>query len=150
MRCVPEFCVLCAVSRPERRSGRRHTLDSRVIATFMVGVNGVILFAIGLASLTPHERLKIWWRNRSKVPSNLFSEDGLPWPWVALSAVVAYALLVWGLLAWRLSLDFHTRTFGIAAAQLLVVLVFITRDVLFLQLCTLTRMRQPIVKGFFL
>jgi len=127
-----------------------YTLDSRVIATFMVGINGMILFAIGLASLTPHERLKVWWRNRSEGMISLFSEDGLPWPWLALSSVVAYALLVWGLLSWRLSLDFHTRTFGTAAVQLLVVLVFITRDILFIQWCTLTRLRQPVVKGFFL
>jgi hypothetical protein len=127
-----------------------YTLDSRLIATFMVGINGMILFAIGLASLTPHERLKVWWRNRSEGIISLFSEDGLPWPWLALSSLVAYGLLVWGLLSWRLSLDFQTRTFGTAAAQLLVVLVFITRDILFIQWCTLTRMRQPVVKGFFL
>lgn len=125
-------------------------LDSRIIGTFMVAINAVILFAIGLASLTPHERLRVWWRKRAEGATGLFSEDGLPWPWLALSAVVAYALMVWGLLAWRLSLDFHTRTFGTAAVQLLVVLVFITRDVLFIQWCTLTRMRQPVVKGFFL
>ena len=34
-------------------------------------------------------------------------------------------------------------------ALLLVVLVFITRDILFIQWCTLTRMRQPVLKGFF-
>jgi len=31
---------------------------------------------------------------------------------------------------------------------LLVILVFITRDILFIQWCTLTRLRQPVVKGF--
>jgi hypothetical protein len=72
----------------------------------------------------------------------------LPWPWLALSALVAYALMVWGLLAWRLSLDFHVRSLAVAAVQLLIVLVFITRDILFIQWCTLTRLRQPVVKGF--
>ena len=102
-----------------------------------------------MATLTPHERLKVWWRQRAAGTTSLFSEDGLPWPWLALSAVVAYALMVWGLLAWRLSMDFHTRTLGTAAVQLLIVLVFITRDILFIQWCTLTRMRQPVLKGFF-
>jgi hypothetical protein len=122
-------------------------INSRILATFMVCINGLILFAIGLATLTPHERLKIWWRQRAAGAAGLFSEDGLPWPWLALSALVAYALMVWGLVAWRLSLDFHVRSLGMAAVQLLIVLVFITRDVLFIQWCTLTRLRQPIVKG---
>ena len=124
-----------------------HNPPSGEFATFMVCTNGVILFAIGLATLTPHERLKIWWRQRATGAAALFSEDGLPWPWLAISALVAYALMVWGLLAWRLSLDFHLRSLGLAALQLLVVLVFITREVLFIQWCTLTRLRQPVVKG---
>ena len=124
-----------------------HSPPSAELATFMVSINGVILFAIGLATLTPHERLKIWWRERSGGTGALFSENGLPWPWLALSALVAYALMAWGLLAWRLSLDFHVRSLGMAAVQLLIVLAFITRDVLFIQWCTLTRLRQPIVKG---
>jgi hypothetical protein len=124
--------------------------DSQVLATFMVSINGAILFAVGLATLTPQERLKVWWRQREAGTTSLFSEDGLPWPWLVLSAVVAYGLMVWGLLAWRSSMDFHTRSLGMAAAQLVVVLVFITRDILFIQWCTLTRMRQPVLKGFFL
>ena len=124
-----------------------HNPQSGELATFMVAINGIILFAIGLATLTPHERLKIWWRERIAGTGALFSENGLPWPWLALSALVAYALMVWGLLAWRLSLDFHVRSLGMAAVQLLIVLVFITRDVLFIQWSTLTRLRQPIVKG---
>lgn len=126
-----------------------YATDSRLLATFMVSINGAILFAMGLATLTPQERLKVWWRQRAAGTTSLFSEDGLPWPWLVLSAVVAYALMVWGLLAWRLSMDFHTRALGMAAVQLLVVLIFITRDILFIQWCTLTRMRQPVVKGFF-
>ena len=124
-----------------------HNPQSSDFATFMVSINGVILFSIGLATLTPHERLKIWWRERIAGTGALFSENGLPWPWLALSALVAYALMVWGLLAWRLSLDFQIRSLGTAAVQLLIVLAFITRDVLFIQWCTLTRLRQPIVKG---
>jgi hypothetical protein len=38
-------------------------------------------------------------------------------------------------------------TLQTAAVQLLLVLVFVTRDVLFLQWCMLTRLRQPVVKG---
>jgi hypothetical protein len=125
----------------------RSTVQATELATFMVCINGLILFAVGLATLTPHERLKVWWRQRAAGGAVLFSEDGLPWPWLAISALVAYALMVWGLLAWRLSLDFRVRSLGMAAMQLMIVLVFITREVLFIQWCTLTRLRQPVVKG---
>jgi hypothetical protein len=128
-------------------SSRGSTVQSDELTTFMVGLNGAILFVVGLASLTPQERLKVWWRGRAEETSNMFSEDGLPWPWLALSAVVAYALLVWGLLAWRFALDFRPGSLRTAAMQLLVVLIFITRDLLFIQWCTLTRFRQPVLKG---
>ena len=123
-------------------------VKSGELATFMVSINGAILFAMGLATLTPHERLKVWWRGRLAGTMSMFSEDGLSWPWLALSALVAYALMVWGLLAWRPALDFHVRSLAVAGVQLLVILVFITRDILFIQWCTLTRLRQPVVKGF--
>lgn len=124
------------------------SLKSSDVATFMVEVNGFILFAIGLATLTPPERLRVWWRGRSEGSSSIFSENGLPWPWLAASAIVAYALLVWGLMAWKPSLNFSPDSLRIAGLQLLVVLIYITRDILFVQWCTLTRLRQPVVKGF--
>lgn len=140
--------VFYTLLRPTHRlSDVGSDISSQALTTFMVCINGLILFAIGLATLTPHERLKVWWRQRAAGVAALFSEDGLPWPWLAISALVAYALMVWGLLAWRLSLEFHLRSLGMAALQLLVVLVFITREVLFIQWCTLTRLRQPVVKG---
>jgi len=122
-------------------------VKSDVLAGFVVGLNGVILFVIGLASLTPPERLKVWWRERSEGHGGMFSADGLPWPWLVLSAAVAYGLMVWGLLAWRFALDFHSSSLRTAALQLAVVLVFVTRDILFIQWCTLTRLRQPVLKG---
>jgi hypothetical protein len=122
-------------------------LDSDELATFMVALNGAILFLIGLGSLTPQERLKVWWRGRAEGTSSMFSEEGLPWPWLVLSAMVAYALMAWGLLTWRLSLDFHPRSLRAAALEMLVILIFITRDILFIQWCTLTRLRQPVLKG---
>jgi ABC-2 type transport system permease protein len=129
-------------------SSNGSVVKSDDIATFMVSLNGAILFLVGLGSLTPHERLKVWWRSRAEGTSGMFSEDGLPWPWLVLSAAVAYGLMVWGVLAWRLSLDFHPGSLRAAALELLVVLIFITRDILFIQWCTLTRFRQPVVKGF--
>jgi hypothetical protein len=133
------------LNTPGRMRGWFH--DSSGVAVFAVGMNALILFLMGLATLTPHERLKVWRRRRASGQANLFADDGLPWPWLAISAVVAYAFMVWGLLAWDhvLPLDMHTLL--TAAIRLLVVLVFVMRDVLFLQWCMLTRLRQPIVKG---
>ena len=116
-------------------------------ATFVCAVNLAILLAIGLATLTPHERLKVWSRLRSTRQASLFSEDGLPWPWLVLSAVVAYGLMVWGLFTWKHVLGPVGSALAGGAVQLLVALIFVTRDVLFIQWCKLTGLRSPLLKG---
>jgi hypothetical protein len=121
--------------------------DAKSVALFAVAMNGLILFLMGLATLTPEERLKVWRRKQATGGSAVFADDGLPWPWLGISAVVAYALMIWGLLAWDHALPLDTATLQTAAIRLLLVLVFVTRDVLFLQWCVLTRLRQPLVKG---
>jgi hypothetical protein len=121
--------------------------DARSVAVFAVAMNGLFLFLMGLATLTPQERLKVWRRKRANGESAIFADDGLPWPWLGISAVVAYALMVWGLFAWDHTLPLDSSTLQTAAIRLLLVLVFVMRDVLFLQWCMLTRLRQPVVKG---
>jgi ABC-2 type transport system permease protein len=116
-------------------------------ATLMVGLNTLVLALMGLATLTPHERLKVWWRRNHSKQAGIFAEDGLPWPWLAISAVIAYGLMIWGLSAWKESLGYNPKAFQSGAIQLLAILIFITRDVLFIQWCTLTRMRAPALKG---
>jgi len=127
---------------PERLFGAHN------FATTMLLINGVVLFAVGLATLTPHEHLKMWWRRRLEGRSNLLSEGGPPWPWLVLSAVAAYAVLALGLFVWRKELPIDARLFMGTAVESLVVCVFVTRDVLFVQWCRLTRLRSPIIKGF--
>ncbi len=121
--------------------------DAKSVATFAVAINGLILFLMGLATLTPQERLNVWRRKRATGEAKMFADDGLPWPWLAISAIVAYGLMIWGLMAWGHALPLGKGTLQTAAVQLLIVLVFVTRDVLFLQWCMLTRLRQPVVKG---
>jgi hypothetical protein len=116
-------------------------------ATFVCAVNLAILLAMGLATLTPHERLKVWSRLRAAHETSLFSEDGLPWPWLVLSAVVAYGLMVWGLFTWKHVLGPVGSALAGGAVQLLVALIFVTRDVLFIQWCKLTGLRSPLLKG---
>jgi len=119
----------------------------RELATFMVGLNTLILALMGLATLTPHERLKVWWRRSRAREAGIFAEDGLPWPWLAISAAIAYGFMIWGLSAWKSVLGYDPKVFESGAVQLLGILIFITRDVLFIQWCTLTRMRAPVLKG---
>jgi hypothetical protein len=118
---------------------------------FAIGIvmfNAVVLFAIGLATLTPPERLKAWWRERAAHRASLFDENGPPWPWPAVSAIVAYVMLTVGLHILKPVVGFERGQEGRVALQLLAVLIFVTRDILFLQWCRLTRMRDPVMKGF--
>lgn len=121
--------------------------DARSVAAFAVAMNGLILFLMGLATLTPHERLKVWQRTRKAGAPGLFANDGPAWPWLGVSAAVAYGLMIWGLLAWDHTLPVNLSTLQEGAVRLVVVMVFVMRDVLFLQWCMLTRLRQPVVKG---
>jgi len=114
---------------------------------FMVAVNGLILFAMGLAMLTSSERLRVWWRTRSTTRWALFAEDGPQWPWLVLSAGVGYGLMVWGLFAWKNELGFESEALKAGLVEFAVVLIFIARDITFIQWCRLTRMRAPVLKG---
>jgi hypothetical protein len=51
------------------------------------------------------------------------------------------------LLAWKSAVAFQTRALATSGIQLLVLLSFVVRDVLFVQWCKLSRMRQPVLKG---
>ncbi len=139
--------LIYALFRPSSEIDKL-AIPSRDLATWAAVMNGVILFVVGLSTLTPRERLKVWWRERAGGWVNLFSEEGLPWPWIALSAVVAYALMIWGLLAWRHALTFDGDALKSAGVMMLAIAIFVIRDVLFLQWCMLTRLRQPVMKGF--
>ncbi len=131
----------------DRLRGRVRMLYAENFASFMVAVSGFILFAMGLAMITPFDHLKIWWRSRIGLKS-LLAEDGLPWPWLVVSAAVGYALFVWGMFVWKNEVGFDRNLLLSGLLQSIAALVFVTRDILFLQWCRLTRMRAPILKGF--
>jgi hypothetical protein len=117
------------------------------IARFTIALNGIILFAVGLATLTPAERLKVWWRRRATGEETYFSQSGLPWPWLAATALVAYALLLAEAVGLRGSIALDRWQLGPAALGLFAVLSFVTWNTLFLQWCNLTHMKRPLVKG---
>jgi hypothetical protein len=124
------------------------SLSPDMVPSLAMTLNGLILFVVGLATLTPRERLKVWWRRRSAGEERYFSEFGLPWPWLVATAFVAYALLLAEAAGLRGAIPVGEWHLGAAALQLLTVLIFVTRDILFLQWCDLTHMKRPLVKGF--
>lgn len=117
------------------------------VATLAMAMNGLFIFVVGLTTLAPHERLKVWWRRRAAGEGKYFSSSGLSWPWLIAVALVAYVLLVAEAAGLRSAIPFERWHLGRAAIELLVLLIFAVRDVLFLQWCNVTRMKRPLVKG---
>ena len=117
------------------------------VSSLAMGVNGLFLILVGLATLSPHEKLKAWWRKRASGAEGYFSEAGLPWPWLVASALVAYLLLAAEAFGMRSAVSLDRWHLGTAAVQLLVLLIFAARDILFLQWCALTSMKRPLIKG---
>ena len=109
-----------------------------------VGLNILLAYIVGLFTLTPRDRLQVWWRGQVRARWLRLSEDGLSWPWLVVSVGVAYIGLASGraLLTSPVAPDDWTQ--ARAALHLLVALVFVARDVLFLQWARLTQMKQPV------
>lgn len=133
--------VLYAVLDPTRGNSFSTASD---FVSFMVLINGIIFFFLGVALLSTSERIDP--ESLLSVRS-LFSGNGLQWPWLMISAAVSYLLLIWGLYMWKDQIGFDSHLMAWGAVSMLIVLVFITRDVLFIQWCKLTRLRSPVVKG---
>ncbi len=112
-------------------------------------LTGATTAMVGLATLSPPERLKIWSRRREAGEEGYLSEDGLPWPWMIVTAAMGFGMLLAQTLALRNGpgREFHLTYAAIAALQLL---AFTMRDVVFLQWCKLTRMKSPVSKGVLL
>ena len=117
------------------------------VASYAVGWNAVFLFLIGLAALSPHEKLKVWWRKWRAGESSYFAPDGLPWPWLVPAAIIGYAMLVAEALGMHAEIPLGEWSLGMAAMAFGAFLAFTIRDVLFLQWCLLTRMKHPVMKG---
>ncbi len=117
------------------------------ITAYAVSWNGLFLFLIGLAALSPHEKLKVWWRKWKAGQSSYFAPDGLPWPWLVPAAIIGYAMLAAEALGMRTAIPPGEWRLSIAAMAFAAFLVFTIRDVLFLQWCLLTRMKHPVIKG---
>jgi hypothetical protein len=118
------------------------------ISNIAVVLNAVIIFAVGVATLTPAEKLKVWWRRAAAAGASWFVGDAPLWPWLVVAAMSAYFLLAVEAAALSGIVSFRQWPLGSAAVQLLTFLIFAVRDVLFLQWCLLTRMKHQVLKGF--
>jgi len=116
-------------------------------ASYAVAWNALFIFLIGVAALSPHEKLKIWWRKWKGGEGSYFAADGLPWPWLVPAAVIGYGMLAAEALGMRSVVPVGEWRLGIAAMAFGAFLVFTARDILFLQWCLLTRMNHPVMKG---
>ncbi|HXZ27688.1 MAG TPA: hypothetical protein VEG08_06775 [Terriglobales bacterium] len=125
----------------------KYKITPTEVGSVALVVNACILLLVGLATLTPHEQLKMWWRRRAAGQASYFSSDGLPWPWLVLTAVGAYLFMLGAALALHRSAPLAQWPWKVMALELTTVLVYIVSAVLFLQFCNLTRMKRPILKG---
>lgn len=141
--------LLYALLDPNRVSSAYdyRLISPKDVSALVLGLNAMILFVIGAAMLTPHEKLKVWWRRRAAGQESYFSESGLGWPWLIPAALIAYAFLAAEAAGLRGAVPLGEWGLGYTAVRLLVYLVFIIRDTSFLQWCNLTRMKNPVVKG---
>jgi ABC-type transport system involved in multi-copper enzyme maturation permease subunit len=117
------------------------------VAGLAMSWNAVILYMVGIAALTPREKLKVWWRRWSAGEESYLSDRGLPWPWLLPAAAIALAMLFADALGMTSIVPLGRWQIAQASLQLLAFLMFVTRDVMFLQWCTVTRMRRPLLKG---
>ncbi|HLY62146.1 MAG TPA: hypothetical protein VKV95_15500 [Terriglobia bacterium] len=125
-----------------------HLISQHQLAISAVAFNAFILYLIGIATLSPHEKLKVWWRAYEARDASYFSESGPSWLWLIPAALIAYLMLVAEALGMRARVSLDQWDLGIAAAVLGVTLIFVIRDILFLQWAGLTRMKRPLLKGF--
>ena len=116
------------------------------VAAGYLGLNFLILYAVGLATLTPAPRLKSSWR-RSVQGLRPWSAEGLPWPWMVASASAAFLLFVLQAVTSRKFIPLSDWPILSVAGGLGVLLVFAVRDVLFLQWFALRGVQRPVTKG---
>ena len=124
-------------------------ISPSTVAKIVVFLNGILWYLLGFANLTRHEKLKGWLRRRASGIKKYFAEDGLPWPWIVVTAAASYLLLAVEAFSFRESIPFDEWRLGRAGVQALTIVVFAVRDILFLQCCLLMKMKSPVGSGTF-
>jgi ABC-2 type transport system permease protein len=143
------FALLDLGVHISNQTGRPIPLETSDIAGGYLGLNFVVLYAIGLGSLTPPARLKNWWRQSVKDLRFYLSDDGLPWVWMAISAFAAFFIFVMEAATSQRFIPFSKWSIPRLAAGLFILLLFAVRDILFLQWCAVKEFRRPVGMGLF-
>jgi hypothetical protein len=112
-------------------------------------LNFNFLFILGLITISPPERLKIWYRKGGFTPRRLLADDGVPWPWQVLSAIIAFASFLLFLIVGS-TVPLTDWNLAAISVRFLVILVFAIRDVFFVQWCVLTKLKRPVITGVLL
>ena len=141
------FALLDLRAMYSTSSNRIETASAADVSSGYLALNFLILYAVGLATLTPPARLKTWLRQSVQDVRFYWSEDGPPWPWMAASAVAAFLLFVLEAAVSTKFIPFPDWSIPALAGYLFVLLVFAVRDVLFLQWCAVKAFQRPVVIG---
>lgn len=115
----------------------------------VLGFNSVLFYLAGLLSLTPYERLKVWWRDRTSGMGPYLSDEGPAWLFLGIAGLGAFGVLVgwlW-LLPDSVAAELRGKSVSIVFS-FLILLIFAIRDTLFLQWCRFTTWQRPIRAGF--
>jgi len=128
-------------------SNRVEAVSASDVATGYLALNCLILYTVGLATLTPPGKLKAWWRRSVSSAQFYWSDDGPPWPWMAASAAAAFLLFVLEAFLTRRFIPFSEWSVGGLAGRFFILLVFAVRDVLFLQWWAAKGFQRPVVKA---
>jgi len=141
------FALLDLSPKYSLPSYRLEPASASDVAAGYLALNFLILYAVGLATLTPPARLKSWWRQSVQDVRFYWSEDGPPWPWMIVSAGAALILFVLEAIVSTKFIPFSNWSIHGVAGRLAVLLVFAVRDVLFLQWCALKGFQRPVLKS---
>jgi hypothetical protein len=115
------------------------------ISRFEQGIyslNLMTLYIVGVIMLTPQERLRVWWQEWSVGRASYLDEDGLPWPWIMVTAVCTMGVAYLGV-----QFSHEDVISNGLMLPLGVIAAFVMRDVLFLQWCVGREFKRPIFTG---
>lgn len=110
------------------------------VAQGLYVLNLTTLYVVGMMMLTPHERLRVWWREWSAGRVSYLAEDGLPWPWVVITVVCTAGPAY-------LAMAFSHGNAKDFSWQLGILAVFVIRDITFLQWCLCQNFKRPLFTG---
>jgi len=131
------------------RFGLSYTWGPLDLANGALTLNILLIGVVGLTMMSPASHYKVWWREWKAGRAAYVTESGPVLPWLiaaSLPGIVCFGAYALGTSALG---PMTNWPFQHTAYILIVFLVFQVRDIMFLQLCLLTKMKRPVVAGMF-